>query len=242
MKLKLWYDPTDVNMAWYEFIQASSNPILGTSLNFQHDLIDVTRQALQEEFNALYIKLVKSYRCRNSTVFRETAANMIDVLEDMDSILKTGSKYLLGKWISDARSWGLTEMEKTQYEWNARNQITLWGPKGEILDYATKQWNGMVGDYYKPRWKTFIDELQSSLDSGKRFNQTVYNNNVFTSVEEPFTFSTKKYPDIPSGDPVLIARSLHEKWGQTVSPSFFKPLSALMQKFRTKKLNKKCKF
>ena len=35
---------------------------------------------------------------------------MIDVLEDMDSILKTGSKYLLGKWISDARSWGLTEM------------------------------------------------------------------------------------------------------------------------------------
>lgn len=70
MKLKLWYDPTDVNMAWYEFIQASSNPILRTSLNFQHDLIDVTRQALQEEFNALYIKLVKSYRCRNSTVFR----------------------------------------------------------------------------------------------------------------------------------------------------------------------------
>lgn len=91
------------------------------------------------------------------------------------------------------------QKEKTQYEWNARNQITLWGPKGEILDYATKQWNGMVGDYYKPRWKTFIDELQSSLDSGKRFNQTVYNNDVFTSVEEPFTFSTKKYPDIPSG-------------------------------------------
>jgi len=34
---------------------------------------------------------------------------MIEILEDMDDILKTGSKYLLGKWISDARSWGLTE-------------------------------------------------------------------------------------------------------------------------------------
>lgn len=28
------------------------------------------------------------------------------------------------------------------YEYNARNQITLWGPNGEIIDYANKQWSG----------------------------------------------------------------------------------------------------
>ena len=41
---------------------------------------------------------------------------MIDILEDMDTILKTGAKYLLGKWISDARSWGLTETV-IHYSW-----------------------------------------------------------------------------------------------------------------------------
>ena len=33
--------------------------------------------------------------------------------------------------------------EKQLYEYNARNQITLWGPRGEIIDYANKQWAGM---------------------------------------------------------------------------------------------------
>lgn len=33
--------------------------------------------------------------------------------------------------------------EKKLYEYNARNQITLWGPRGEIVDYANKQWAGM---------------------------------------------------------------------------------------------------
>lgn len=28
------------------------------------------------------------------------------------------------------------------FEYNARNQITLWGPNGEIVDYANKQWSG----------------------------------------------------------------------------------------------------
>ena len=28
------------------------------------------------------------------------------------------------------------------FEYNARNQITLWGPNGEIVDYANKQWAG----------------------------------------------------------------------------------------------------
>lgn len=34
---------------------------------------------------------------------------MIDLLQDLDELLQTGSKFLLGKWIADAKSWGLTE-------------------------------------------------------------------------------------------------------------------------------------
>ena len=73
-----------------------------------------------------------------------------------------------------------TDAESRLYEFNARNQITLWGPDGgfifldiflcpnsnlhfldmsfckanplgQILDYAGKQWSGMVSDYYIPR-------------------------------------------------------------------------------------------
>ena len=61
-----------------------------------------------------------------------------------------------------------SDAESRLYEFNARNQITLWGPDGgsifldivsfcnfsllgQILDYAGKQWSGMVSDYYIPR-------------------------------------------------------------------------------------------
>ena len=87
-----------------------------------------------------------------------------------------------------------------QYEFNARNQITLWGPRGEILDYATKQWAGVVSDFFKPRWEVFIREMQMSLEQGRLFNKTAYESAVFTGVEEPFTYSTKLYSDVPIGE------------------------------------------
>lgn len=40
---------------------------------------------------------------------RETARYMTDLLEDLDTILQTGSKFLLGKWIAEAKSNAVTE-------------------------------------------------------------------------------------------------------------------------------------
>jgi hypothetical protein len=32
-------------------------------------------------------------------------------------------------------------------------QVTLWGPDGNINDYASKQWSGLVKDYHMGRWQ-----------------------------------------------------------------------------------------
>lgn len=86
-----------------------------------------------------------------------------------------------------------------QYEWNARNQITLWGPNGEILDYAIKQWAGVVKDYILPRWELFINELGYALANKIEFNFTAFKTEVFSEIEEPFTFSTQLYEPYPIG-------------------------------------------
>ena len=39
-------------------------------------------------------------------------------------------------YLESAKKLGRTGVEKRNYEMNARNQITLWGPDGQILDYA----------------------------------------------------------------------------------------------------------
>ena len=47
---------------------------------------------------------------------------------DMDSVVSTQYMWLVGKWINDARQWGTSTEERALYEFNARNQLTLWGP------------------------------------------------------------------------------------------------------------------
>ena len=62
--------------------------------------------------------------------------------------LATNRYFLLGVWLEDAKAIPVGDQDTKEvselYEFNARNQITLWGPNGEILDYATKQWSGIL--------------------------------------------------------------------------------------------------
>ena len=55
-----------------------------------------------------------------------------------------------------AKSWSSDPANIANLELNARNILTLWGPTGQINDYAKKEWGGLVRDYYKPRWALFV--------------------------------------------------------------------------------------
>lgn len=124
---------------------------------------------------------------------------LLDLFDDLEHILASNKNFLLGVWLSDAKSLGTNKIEIINYEYNARNQITLWGPNGEIIDYANKQWSGIIEDYFKPRWKLFFEELYNSLSKGIKFNQTDCNLKIFNQVEQPFTFSNKIYSSEPIG-------------------------------------------
>jgi alpha-N-acetylglucosaminidase len=61
-------------------------------------------------------------------------------------------------------------------EFNARNQVTLWGPPlfvpnkqhtatnpGNPQDYAGKTWAGLFSSYYQPRQQLFMSMLQDAV-------------------------------------------------------------------------------
>ena len=75
-------------------------------------------------------------------------------------MLATRSEFRVGRWILQALQRGTTTEEKHLYEWNARVQITTWGNRycadtGGLRDYAHKEWNGLLRDFYAPRWKHY---------------------------------------------------------------------------------------
>ena len=144
----------------------------------------------------------------------ENGLVFIDLLKDMEMILSTNEHFLLGPWLESAKALATNEKEKKLYEFNARNQITLWGPDGEILDYAGKQWSGMFSAYYIPRWKLFFKHLETCLIDGRKFNKDRFRRDFIKKIGKPFGNQRNKFPVSPSGDTIDIATSLHKKWSQ----------------------------
>lgn len=205
-----WYNTTEFKMVWDGFVNAI--PDLGSSQLFQHDLVDVTRQSLQILGDGYYSRIVQSFQRKNISSFQQNADRFLDILWNMEEILQTSNNFLLGSWLNDAKKLATSALEQAVYEFNARNQITLWGPLGEIKDYATKQWSGVVSSYYLPRWQLFLDYLSICLHDGLPFNQSTFVADVFENVEEAFTIDTSIFPDSAQGNTSEMALMLYSRW------------------------------
>ncbi|XP_046392538.1 alpha-N-acetylglucosaminidase [Ischnura elegans] len=236
----IWYNANQLIQAWNKLVNMAQNVSKENQL-FKHDLIDVTREASGLFALYHYTLMVKSFKTNNSVEFMDNASQLLNLLGDMELILASGENFLVGKWLESAKSAATSLQERHLLEQNARNQITLWGPNGEILDYAGKQWSGIVSHYFKPRWMLFIQKLNESLTTGSYFDQAKFNEQVFFDVEQKFTLDNNEFPVDPQGDALEIAIEIHKKWQPIYKKRFHQYMRKLKRHFYQKqqfKLNK----
>ncbi|XP_066952464.1 LOW QUALITY PROTEIN: alpha-N-acetylglucosaminidase-like [Macrobrachium rosenbergii] len=180
---------------------------------FLHDVVDVSRQMLQILAGQTVIKMINSYKKGDLTGVQKAHEDALMILSDMDDILATSPDFLLGVWTESAASWATNEQERRLYVFNALNQITTWGPDANILDYAGKQWSGLISHYIKPRWELFGNQLIESLQKGTPFDQGAFNKQVFEQIEDPLSKDVDvSYPSEPTGDTIAMALDLHQKY------------------------------
>ncbi|KAJ4360072.1 uncharacterized protein N0V89_000631 [Didymosphaeria variabile] len=166
------YDSSVVVDAWKEMYNAATvEPGLWDNAAYTHDFVDVTRQVYSDAFAFAYTALIAAWNSstNSSTTFQAHADKLILLLRTLDPLLSTLPQFNLASWVSSARSLAPNSTNSSViadfYEYNARNQITLWGPSGEINDYASKSWGGLVGDYYLSRWLVFLEYIGSVTPS-----------------------------------------------------------------------------
>lgn len=174
------YDPAVVVQAWNLFYRAAAQDLpLWTNPAYTFDLVDLTRQVLANEFIPVYSQLVSIYTndhtASRTANLRSQESKLIALLKALDAILLTNENFRLSSWISAARaSAGSQQGGLANFlEFEARNQVTLWGPSGQISDYASKSWAGLISSYYIPRWQMFVDYLVAT--SPGSYNQTAFN-------------------------------------------------------------------
>ncbi|KAJ5367734.1 hypothetical protein N7541_001675 [Penicillium brevicompactum] len=201
------YDPSVLVRAWQSLYEAASEePKLWSNPSYQHDIVDVTRQVMDNAFITQYSDLVESYNQSRSDQARfvKQGKDLVQLLTDLDAILLTNRNFRLSTWINSARAWAHDNISEAYLEYNARNQVTLWGPNGEISDYASKQWGGLVSSYYVPRWRMFVEYLKSTPNTS--YNETELHTKI-RAFENQWQDETWNVPD-PTGDEADTERTL----------------------------------
>lgn len=164
---KITFDVKDVVRALDSLLAAAdAAPGLEKVPAFSNDLVDVARQVLLDAGIPWYIELIAAWKAGNKTSVEQNGKRIVEMLHDLDNVLATDKNYLLSTWIADARTWGTNDAQKDFMEFQARNQIVLWGPATYSpwpLDrYAAKHWHGVVGDVFATSWDMFYKYCESS--------------------------------------------------------------------------------
>lgn len=180
---------------------------------FKHDLVDLTRQFIQNKIDLIYPQIKSAFVAKDINQLKKVQQNFESLLTDLDDLLQTNDQFLLGKWLTSAKGLATNQLEEQMYEYNARNQITTWGPNGEIVDYAHKQWAGIVRDYCLPRWQLLFSELKNSIENNNgKFSDSKCRQKIFKQVEEPFTVANKLYNDEADGDAIELSRKILKQY------------------------------
>jgi alpha-N-acetylglucosaminidase len=203
------YDNRELFRAWGLMLKASDT---GGDL-YRYDLVNIGRQALGNYFDLLWERYKKAFAAKDAAGSAGIEKEMITLLDDIDRLLGTNTTFLLGKWIADARQMGIDPAEADYYESNARDILTSWGDKGQLLsDYANRAWAGLISSFYKERWKMFFDFANTALALGGEFDQKGFDQKVTDFEGDWWSKRIGNFPSKPTGDPVAISRELFAKY------------------------------
>lgn len=203
-EMEEFYNPDDVIRAARLMVEASHE--VKANDNFRYDLVDVTRQAIAEQARYVYDEVVAAYKAKDRKMFDYTTKRFLDILLQQDRLLSSMPDFMVGGWIRSARNLGTNAQESDHYEWNARVQITTWGnrnaaEKGGLREYAHKEWNGVLADFYYPRWKAYFEALAATFDGKPMKNIDFY------AMDEAWTLKHNAYPYEAQGNPVEFAQT-----------------------------------
>lgn len=203
-----YYNPEDVIKAAAMMVSVADQ--FAGNNNFEYDLVDIVRQAIAEKGRLVEKVVEAAFASGDKTLYNAAANRFLQLILLQDQLLGTRSEFMVGNWIKRARDLGNTSEEKDLYEWNARVQITTWGnreaaDKGALRDYAHKEWNGILKDFYYMRWKTWFD-YQNQILEGKTPTDI-----DFYALEEPWTKLTNPYPSQAQGDCISTVKRIYEE-------------------------------
>ncbi len=165
---------------------------------YEYDLTDVTRQVIANLSRDLLPQINAAYQARNLEEFDSLTKTWMDLIAQLDAVLATDSEFLLGAYVDRAHA-----QNGAIGAYDLQNLLTTWGTKASfsLHDYANREWQGLVGDFYASRWQQYFQTLRVALVQGGSPAAIDW-----FEVDEAWARGDHGYPSTPSGDIVTEAR------------------------------------
>ena len=201
-------DPVAVDTAFDALLAV--DPALRASDAYRYDLTDLARQALANRSWLLLPQLRDAYEAGDRDTFGALAALWLRLMQLGEETAGAHERFLLGPWLADARRSAGDAAEADRLEGTARTLLTTWADRptadeGHLVDYANRDWHGLIGDYYLPRWRRYLDALQEALEQGRQPAAVDW-----YTVEREWADRRTTYPERPVSDPYTTARRVRE--------------------------------
>ncbi|WP_051697885.1 alpha-N-acetylglucosaminidase [Prevotella sp. 10(H)] len=187
---------------------------------YRFDLTNVYRELLHALTHKYIHELSVAYDKKDLNSLQKAREQILKLIDDLDTVTGCDANFMLGKWLNEATGWGDTPDEKAYYNRNARTIITIWQPweDGDLRDYAGRLWNGLLKDYYRPRWVLYMDMIEESIKANKPLDRKVFDKQV-RKMDFQWTLDQKKYPDQPTGDIVKEANRIWKEYSSVYTKS-----------------------
>jgi alpha-N-acetylglucosaminidase len=221
-----YYDTNSLETAWTMLL--SLNDELSNCSGYQYDLVALGEAVASNRFLLLLMNLQKDYTAKNVSAVQAGGRELLELILDLDRLLRTSPSHLLGTYLLAAESTGNTPKEVAMFRASAKRMITLWGYPfrnqtydSHLSEYAYRLWAGLVSTYYYHRWAFFVQVLQKSLDTGKPIDANF--STILINWEQSWianaSINSSSVGTVPLGSTVDVAKALHQKWVASVEPA-----------------------
>lgn len=186
------YDTSKFDSALGELLKVA--PRLRHSTAYRYDLVDVARQVLANHSRTLLPRIDKAYHDHDLATFSRLTRRWMDRMGLLDDLLGTDGKFLFGSWQHAAVGQARGHAEADALRYDVRSIVTLWASDTTLQDYARREWNGLVGDYYAGRWRRYFHTLTTALKTGSE-PATI----DWGKVAQTWAHADTRYPSRPHG-------------------------------------------
>lgn len=128
------------------------------------DLYDISRQILSNELQSLQKKWSMAYAFGRRAKYEDAKCKFIDKLNEINVLLLTRDEYNFNLKLQAMKSLGQDDDSKRYYSKCLKTLLTVWGGDDiKIFDYSWREWGGLVGEFYIPRWQIFFNYIDNQF-------------------------------------------------------------------------------